>query len=71
MALVKIRKLREMVFTFTDEEVHASCHLVYNDVIEEDGVVIATTIAREVGDTVTERTDLSTRDIYVPPESSP
>ncbi len=69
MALVKIRKLRAMEFTFTDDDVHSSCHLVYHDVVEEDGVEIAKTIAREVGRTTTERTDLSTRDIYVPPNS--
>lgn len=56
-----------MEFTFTDEDVHESCILVYHDIIEEDGVEIAKTIARETGDTVTERTDLSTRAIYVPP----
>ena len=69
MVLEKIRKLRRMEYTFTDGEVHPNCHMVYEEIIEEDGVEITKTISREVEDAVTQRTDLAARKVYVHPDN--
>ena len=64
MAIEKKRVLRRIELTFTNDQVHPDCHMVYYDQIEEDGQVLMKKTHREVSDATSIIADLQNRQLY-------